>query len=187
MPGGVLPALVVGLALVVASLVTWRTSNALFTATTTNGTNNFSTGSVTLSDNDSGTALFNVTGMKPGATGSACIRVSYSGTLASSIKVYGTGETATNSLDTYLSIAIDQGTNSSSTAGACGTWTASTNYFTGNLNTIASTFATGYGSWTPSSAATQDYRITYTLSSSAPNSTMSSTASVTFTWEAQNT
>jgi len=181
------PALVVGLALVVASLVTWRTSSALFTATTVDGSNSFSTGSVVLSENDSGAALFNVGGLKPGATGSACIRVTYSGTIAAAVRVYGTGETATNLLDQYLTIAIDEGTNSSSTAGACGTWTASVNVFGGTLDTLGSTWAGGTGTWTPSGSATRDYRITYTLSSAAPSSTMGSTASVTFTWEAQNT
>jgi hypothetical protein len=178
--------LLIALGLVVASLVTWRTSSALFTATTANGSNSFGTGSVAVSDNDTGTSLFTVTGMKPGSTGSACIKVSYTGTLASTIKVYGTSESATNALDTYLTISIEEGSTAVTTFPSCTGFVTSSTVFNNTLNTIGGTFAAGYGTWAPSGSASKDYRITYTLSAAAPNSTMSSTASVTFTWEAQN-
>ena len=180
------PWLLVVAGIVGASVMTLRTSNALFTATTANGTNTFGTGSVAITDNDSGTALFTVTGMKPGSTGQACIKVTYSGTLASTVKVYGTGETATNSLDTYLTFSIDEGSSGATTFPSCTGFVLSANVYNSTLNLIASTFGTGYGSWAPTGTASRDYRVTYTLSSSAPNSTMNSSASVTLTWEAQN-
>ncbi len=187
---GLLPALVVGLAFVAASTVTWRTSSALFTATTVNSGDAFATGSVALSDNDLGSALFSVSNMKPGDTAAKCIRVTYTGTLASAVRVYGTGLTVSGgALDQWLDIQVEEGTNSLTTAGTCGTFTgASTIFANAALDTFGTAYASGSGSWTPSSnPTTMDYRITYTLSSSAPNTMMAQNLSLTFTWEAQNT
>ncbi len=180
------PTIFVAVAIMVASMVTWRTSSALFTATTSNGPQSFSTGSVTLTDNDVGVALFAVSSMKPGATGQQCIKVTYGGTLAATIKVYGTGLTATNALDTYLNIQIEEGSTSATTFPSCTGFTAAGTVFNAALSTLGTTYAGGVGTWAPSGGAAKDYRITYTLSSSAPNTTQSSTAAVTFTWEAQN-
>ena len=180
------PAILVAVAIMVASMVTWRTSSVLFTATTSNGPQSFSTGSVTLTDNDLGVALFSVTNMKPGATGQQCIKVTYGGTLAATIKVYGTGLTATNALDTYLNIQIEEGSTSATTFPSCSGFTASGTIFNAALSTLGTNYSGGVGTWAPSGSAAKDYRITYTLSSAAPNSTQSSTAAVTFTWEAQN-
>jgi hypothetical protein len=181
------PWLLVTLGILGASLVTWRTSSALFTATTTSGTNSFGTGSVAISDNDSGTALFTVTGMKPGSNGQACIKVSYTGTLASTVRVYGTGETATNQLDQYLTLTIDEGSSAATTFPSCTNFVLGTaNIFNTTMNLLGTTYLTGYGSWAPTTVESRDYRISYSLSAAAPNSTMNSTASVTFTWEAQN-
>lgn len=185
-----LPAVVIALAFLAASVVTWRTSSALFTATTVNGADSFATGTVALSDNDSGAALFTVTNMKPGDSAAKCIRVTYTGTLASSVKVYGTNLTVSGGgLDQYLDVQIEQGTNSLSTAGTCGTFSSPVTVFgSAALSTFGTSFATGSGNWTPSSnPTTMDYRITYTLSSSAPPGTMGQTLTLSFTWEAQNT
>lgn len=181
------PAVVAALALVLSALVTWQTSSALFVGTTANGPQSFSTGSVVLSDNDLGVALFNVTNMKPGATGQQCIKLSYTGTLAAAVKVYGTGLTATNALDTWLNIQIEEGSTSATTFPTCTGFSASGTIFNNTLNNLGTAFASGVGTWTPSGSASKDYRITYTLSAAAPNSTQSSSAAVTFTWEAQNT
>src|SRR4051794_38794845 len=56
-------------------------TNAAFTATTTNGANSFGAGTVALSDDDSGNALFNLSGLKPGDSMNQCITVSYTGSL----------------------------------------------------------------------------------------------------------
>ena len=69
-----------------SSAMVWQASNAAFTATTNDGVNSFAAGTVALSDNDLGTALFSATNLKPGSTGQACIRVTYSGTLAAGVR-----------------------------------------------------------------------------------------------------
>jgi hypothetical protein len=184
------------LGVLLASSVIWQASNAAFTATTTNGVNSFSTGTVAITDNDSGTALFSVTALKPGSTGTACIRVTYSGSLAAAVKLYTAASpaaAATNSLDTYITLQVEEGAFSVQPAyPACTTFTANpvTPIYNGLLSNFTSTetsYATGSGTWAPSGSATKDYRFTYTLSNSAPNSVTNSSASLTFEWEADNT
>ena len=53
----------------------------LFSATTQNAGNEISTGSVALSDNDNGSAMFNITNAKPGDSWTRCIKVTYAGSL----------------------------------------------------------------------------------------------------------
>lgn len=47
-----------------------------------------------LSDNDSNTALFNATNLTPNSAGERCIAVTYTGSLAATVKLYGTGRPA---------------------------------------------------------------------------------------------
>ena len=51
----------------------------LFSATTQNAGNEISTGTVAISDNDLGSALYNVTGAMPGDSVSKCIKTTYTG------------------------------------------------------------------------------------------------------------
>lgn len=184
------PAALIVIGIVVSSILMWQASNAAFTATTSNGPDTFGTGSVIIGSAP-GAALFTVTGMQPGATGSACLTVSYTGTLASAIKLYGASASATNSLDSYINIQIEQTTGAGTVSGpSCVGFGAATTLFNNTLSSFSSThanFTNGLAAWSPSGSATRDYRFTYTLSASAPNTTMNSTASITFTWEAQNT
>jgi len=176
--------------LVVSAALVWQASYSAFSATTTNPTNNWSTGSVVLSDDDTNQAMFNASALAPGSTASKCIVVTYSGSLTSSVKLYGTGKTATNSLDTYLDLVVEQGTGGTFanctgfvvTAGAANT-------FTGTLASFAtaySNFGNGFGTYAPTGASTKVYKITYTVNAAIPNSAQGSTASMGLTWEAQN-
>ena len=178
--------------LVLASAMVWRASSAAFTATTTNGVNTFSAGSVAITDNDSAAVMFNVGGLAPGDTGSGCIRVTYNGSLAADVKLYTSGLSATGSIDNYITIQVEDGAFSSvPTFPACTTFSAAGTIFNNTLNNFGTndtTFATGVGSWAPTGAAqTKDFRFTYTFSSSAPNTVQGASASITFVWEAQST
>ena len=61
----------------------WQSSYSAFSATTSNPTNNWSAGTVALSDDDSNTAMFTASNLKPGATGTKCIAVTSTGSRAS--------------------------------------------------------------------------------------------------------
>jgi hypothetical protein len=176
------------LGVTLCSTMIWRTSSALFSGTTSNPTNSWATGNVSLSDDASSTALFNsatdgtLTG---GQTLTRCIKVTYTGGVTSgvSVKLYGT---ATGALAPYLNLTVDQGT-----GGAFGNCTGfsvtSAGIYSGTVSGFATAntnFASGAGSWAPSSTgATMTYRFAITVQNTS--SAQNLVASGGFTWEAQ--
>jgi hypothetical protein len=167
----------------------WASSYSAFSATTVNPTNNWSSGTVALADDDSNTAMFTATNLKPGATGTKCIAVTSTGSLASTVKLYGTTYSTTNALATSLNLKVEEGTGA--TTASCTNFTGASTLYDGALSTFGTTktgFASGVGSWAPTGTGseTKSYRITYTLSSSTPDSAQGGTAALGFTWESQN-
>jgi hypothetical protein len=185
--------LAVPIAIVLSGATIGTASYAAFSATTVSPSSNWASGTVALSDDDSSTALFSATNLQPGATGTKCIAVTSTGSLASAVKLYGTGATTTNALSSYITLTITQGTGGSF-AGGCTGFTplaSGSSVYTGSLANFASTatgYATGLGTWAPTGTAseTRVFRFVYTLDSAAPNSTQGGTAAIGFTWEAQN-
>ena len=172
--------------LVVGALVVVG-SRAAFSATTDNTSNAWSAGTVVLADDDSASAMFNATNMKPGTTSTKCITVTYSGTLSpADIKLYGT--VAGTGLATYLNTTVEIGTGGS--FASCTGFVLGSTLYTGTLATFGSTYtnwASGLANWTTSSTPqSKTLRFTTTLDAAAPNTAQGKTASATFTWEAQN-
>ena len=201
-------ALIVFLVGVIASVVGLATWSA-YSSTTSNTNNQFQTGSVTLTDNDSGTAMFNMTNARPGDTVSKCITVSYSGSLTSNVRLYG-ATTAGNGLDQYLDLKVTRGTFSGATPasmactnGAGSNFVAdSATYGGGNgagangvmfdarMNAYPTTWAAGIvdspngtpEAWT--NPESHVYRFDVTVSNDANGANKNHTQ--TFTWEAQD-
>src|SRR5688572_22513092 len=97
----------VALTLLVLALVgvTMRVGTwSAFSAATSNAGNTFSAGTVTLADNDAGVAMLSLSNAKPGNTDTGCITVTYTGSLASTVRLYGT--TTGTGLDQYLDLKI---------------------------------------------------------------------------------
>jgi hypothetical protein len=169
-----------------------QASYAAFSATTNNAANNWTSGTVALADDDASAAMFTATNLKPGATGSKCITVTSSGSLPSIVRLYGAGSATTKDLNTFLNVTVTAGNGGS--FGSCTGFTplgTGANVYTGTLAGFASAatdYATGLGSWTTTGGSneTRSYKIDYTLVSSAPNSAQGGSASIGFTWEAQN-
>jgi hypothetical protein len=184
--------LVAGAAVPVAVLASgglvWQSSYSAFSATTANPTNNWSAGSVALADDDSNTAMFNASNLKPGSTGSKCLVVTSSGSLASTVKLYATNYSTTKSLADSLNLKVEEGTGGSFSD--CTGFTAGTTIYDGTaaaFGTSKTNFATGVGTWAPAGGnATKTYKVTYTLSAGTPDSAQGGTAAVGFTWESQN-
>ncbi len=86
----------------------FQRTGAAFSATTDNTGNAFVAGTVTLTDNDSGTAMFNVPNMTLNDSAVGCIEVTYSGTLDPLVKTYG-ASTAGDGLEDYLDLTIEGG------------------------------------------------------------------------------
>lgn len=198
-PGGIaVIALAVVLGLVGSGILVWHASYAAFTSTTSNGTNSWTSGSVTLSDDDSASLLFNATGLKPGSTDTKCITVSYGGNLPTSgVKLYiKTGDLAdsTPSLASYINMTVSEGTDTNPTTfGDCTGFVADgvgqpivNNVALATIATSNTNYATGAGVWAPSATASKVYQFTYTLSASTPDTVQGKTATASFTWEARS-
>ena len=175
------------LAVIAAALLAFQSTGAAFSATTENAGNAFAAGTVTISDNDAGTAMFNLTNMKPGDSSVGCIEVTYSGSLDPQVRTYGAA-TAGDGLEDYLDLTIERG---DGTCAAFGTSTAVwTNGSDGDLGVFlgaATDYASGSDSWQPTGGAPDDtvpYR--YTIALQDNTLAQGKTVTVTFTWEAQN-
>lgn len=185
--------LATGLAGVVASAGTF----SAFSSSTSNGGNSFAAGTVYISDNDAGAALYTLTNRKPGQGASSCIKVTYTGSLDADVKIYTTD--VIGSLGPYLDLTITPGTQSSSTFPSCTGFTASgAAIFSGTLSGFASahgSYAAGLAS-TPASAtkwATNDavvYKVDITLqddnAANGGSAGPKSTGTHAFVFEARN-
>ena len=87
----------------------WQGSSAAFTADTKSVGNNWATGSLTLTDDDNGSAMFTVANIVPGQSGSNCIKVTASPTVPSTVKVYAHNLQA-DGLEDYVVIDVQKGT-----------------------------------------------------------------------------
>jgi hypothetical protein len=176
-------------AVIASGGMVWASSYSAFSATTANPTSNWASGTVALSDDDSNTAMFTAANLKPGATGTKCVTVTSTGSLASSVKLYGTAYATTNGLADNVNLKVEQGTGA--TGASCAGFTGASTLFDSTLSSFGTTktsFATGVGTWAPTGTATEtkSYRVTYTLNAATPDSAQGGTAALGFTWESQN-
>jgi hypothetical protein len=184
--------LVVG---ITASLAAFGVFSA-FSSQTSNPGNNFSAGTVNISDNDAGAAAYNVSGGKPNSTQSSCVRVVYTGSLDADVHLY-TPESI-GSLGPYVNLTIQPGTQASPNMNCSGFTPVGSPVYNGTLaawSTAHNSYASGLGVLPSASAtkwATNDavvYQITATLqdNNNANGVTSSmSTGTHSFVWEAHN-
>jgi hypothetical protein len=163
-------------------------SRAAFYDTTTNDANTFDAGTVVLVDDDTGSAMFSVSNMKPGDSSAECIAVTYNGTVvpADVVEYVSAGDLTGTGLDDYLNLTVERGTGGS--FGDCTGFSSENTDYSGTLDGFAGThtdFASGAGTWAPASTGeSKVYRFTVTLQDN--NAAQGLDATVTFTWEAQN-
>jgi hypothetical protein len=175
-------------ALLLVSALVVRTSDAAFSATTANANDQWSAGDVVLTDDDSGAAMFTVTNMAPSQAETACITVTYSGSLDAAVKLYGS-VTGGDGLGTYLDLTIKRGTGG--LFNDCTGFSSTETVYTGTLAGFVAShsgFGTGVGSWTPTGGGADDdmvYQFVVTLQDD--NAAQGKSTTATFTWEAQNT
>jgi hypothetical protein len=167
-----------------------------FTSTTTNSGNSFAAGTVVIADNDLDNVMLALTNAKPNDADTSCIKVTYTGTLASSVRLYST---QTGTIGQYLTLTITRGTDSAPSFDACTNFTAdATNYigqgagviYNGNLSSFPATYAAGLvdplagspESWTQNEV--HSYKFTITLQD--VNAAQGLTGTAGFTWEARN-
>ena len=166
-----------------------------FSATTTNSGNNISAGTVVLGDNDINQAMYSVSNQKPGDSFQQCIKVDYTGSLSSTVKLYTTS--TIGSLGQYIDLQIRTGSGSPTFPGCTGFSPDGSDLYSGTLANFGSTYTNwnnglldaGPGantSWVNGNSVV--YRFTLTLQSGAPDTAQNtSTGSHAITWEARNT
>lgn len=201
--------LVIGL--LACSAVVWQSSHAAFSSTTDNNGNVLGAGTVTITDNDGGvTKLFNLPNLAPGATGSVCMGVSYTGSLTpTAIKTYlpiasasesnagaayaAWANTAASEMDdnTTLQIEVNSADLAADPGTSCapvGVGTFSDVVAATTLKTLINTnntYASGLTAPTIAQNQWRVFRFTYNFSSAAPNTAQGDGIQFGVTWEAQ--
>jgi len=191
-------------------------SYAAFGGTTNNGPNTFSVGSVTMTNDSVGQAMFttagasgsqvSTVGLKPGQVVQNCIRVNYTGSLPATVHLYADAAPTDNhpsgtGLAGYLHVTVAE---SNPGAFGCAGFAGGTGGTGGTVTTIydsthpgvqsdlLSAFPTSYAAGTPSALASwttgdwRAYRITLTVDSAIPDTSQGADCSVVFDWQAQN-
>ena len=165
---------------------------AAFTSQADNPGNTVTAGTVTLADNDAGTALYNMPAAKPGDSVTTCIKVDYTGSLDADVKLYT--PSTIGSLGQYVNLQVEPGTQSGTpAAGSCTGYTADGgNLFNNTLNNLPTSYATGLAD-NPGSATkwvngdSVAYRVTATLSASTPDAAQGLTTNAhVLRWESRN-
>jgi len=184
-----LTVIVVGLVGVVAGAGTF----SAFSGTTANSGNSFAAGTVSLSDNDAGSAMYSLSNAKPTDSAQSCLTVTYGGSLSANVHLYGS---STGSLGSYLTLVIQPGHGTVSFGSTCTNFVADGSaIYNGTLANFSGTytnFTNGLAlkntnqaslTWTNGNAVVYQFQISLNNDNNAQG--LSSTA--TFTWEAQNT
>ena len=186
------------LAMAMVAVLTFVGSRAVFSDTTDNTTNSFATADITLTDDDSTTIMFTVVDMFPGDTVDHCIKVTYAGPdshVTSGVKVYVPSFTDSGTLADDLIVTIEEGakpgvgfnpagTRTGDDGGDCvGFVNSATIVSAVDLSAVATTYATGAGTWTPGASNPESltYRITVQLDAGSTAEGQSVTA-IPFTW-----
>lgn len=177
------------LALALISAMVLRMSSAAFTGSTSNSGNSWDAGTVSLSDNDSGSAMFTAPNMKPGDSVNGCVQVTYTGSIVPSAPVSlaaavteQIGSNGGNGLGDDLDVTVSLG----ALGTTCALWTA-VGASTAYSGTLAAMSGASTG-WTPTASGGADtvraFRFVITLGSDTPNTAQTDGADAVFTWSA---
>jgi hypothetical protein len=180
---------------VVVGLIAFGVFSA-FSATTSNDNNQFSAGSVSISDNHSASALYDVSGATPGTASTAsCIKVTYGGSLDSTVKLYRSAFTGGTGLDAYLNVAITKGTGNQTDCSDFTPAVSGSSVYNSTLSGIGTSYGSGSALGLTNAAGGSTWSsgnaVTYKFVASLPSNVSSNangkvTGTHSFTWEAQN-
>jgi len=163
-----------------------------FSSTTSNDNNNFTAGTVTIADNDAGAALYVLTNQKPGVTTDRCIKVTYSGSLDSDVKLYSSAIAGVGS--NLINLTVTPGTQGGAPAfPSCTGFVADAGapLYNGVASGFPTTYAGGIAD-NPGTVATKwatGDSVVYRFSTSVQDvngAQGATTGTHSFTWEARN-
>ena len=176
----------------VGSVASWGMYSA-FSATTTNSGNTITAGTVAIGQHAGAATLYAASNQGPGSSVQKCVRVQYTGSLASAVKLYSSGGFTNPSAFT---IQVERGsglTTLDNTMSCAGFTSASVALAATTLDNLPTSYAGGIDGKAAAAAWSQndavDYRFTLSVvDDSTPNarSSAKTSGSHTFTWEARN-
>jgi hypothetical protein len=172
---------------------------SVFSDQVDNDNNRVTAGTVALTENGTGSAMYSMTNAKPGDSQTSCIKVTYDGSLAADVHLYT--PSTIGSLGANVDLKIETGSFTGSggepTFPACAVSGGQSFTADGSplFDDLLSDFPTAYGSLAdyPGSESSWDddesvvYRVTGTLRSDTPNSKQGADTGLhTLRWEAQS-
>lgn len=175
--------------ILISTLMVYQTSDAAFSAKTSNGPGTWAAGGLALQIGADAAQNISVSQMLPATSTSTCVNVQYEGNVAATVRVYGSGLSGT--LAQYLTLKVEEGTGA--TSAACAGFSATNTIFPvpaeastlKDFMTNRNDFATGAGAWTNATLhAKRSYRFTFTVADD--NAAQGLTATGTIKWEAQS-
>jgi hypothetical protein len=174
------------LSFILIALLVVTSSRAAFVAQNDNTSNQVTAASIDLTDNDSGTAMFNnVTGLMPGTNVDRCIDVTYTGSVdPTAVLLYSNG-TPTGTLGQYLNLTIDIGNDTADAFRSCATFASTSQLYNGTLDGFVAAhanYAAGLSTWDPAgSPETKTFRFRVSVQDNAAAEGLTSTFG--FSWE----
>ncbi|GAA4660768.1 hypothetical protein [Arthrobacter cryoconiti] len=183
-------------AILLAGGMVWQASYAAFSATTRNSGSSWSSGQVSLTDDDTGRAAFTVNNLVPNQTGQKCIVVTSNSSVAGEVRTYIQNlAKSPQGLDDHLKMTMELGTGG--TFNDCTGFTPTSAPIVAQpLSTLATAngdFAHGGTSWqtagTPGES--KSYRATWTfdtttMTQSEIDALQGAQTSVDLVWELQS-
>jgi predicted ribosomally synthesized peptide with SipW-like signal peptide len=163
----------------------WGTYSA-FTDTTQSSGSTFSSGTVHITDDDAGSAMFALTGMVPGTTSAKCINVTNAGDVPFSSVALSAA--SSGALAGALQVTIDKGTGATGGASSsCASFSSTaTGVVSGLLNALPTSAAPFDDSSSWAVSAVRSYRVTVKLDPLASGTYQGKTASLDLTWTASS-
>ena len=176
------------IAVVAAGAMVLQGSYAAFEAETRVANNSWTTGHVELTNDSGATAAFSVTNMVPGSTGSKCIVVTSTASVAGTVKLYFINPSptpTTGNVEDYVDLKIEEGTGGSFSD--CTGFTLATTLADDTLYNLAvdhGSWTNALGAWSVTSGS-RTYKFTWDMQLTAPQ-VQGQHFGMDFEWEMQN-
>jgi hypothetical protein len=175
----------VPVAAVLAGTLALAGSYAAFNGATSNPGNTWNAGTVVLTNNKA-SAMFTATGVTPGYTEAHCITVTSGSNVATVLSFYATQGANTNGLADNLNLKVEAGAGGTDAGNDCTGFVVAQTLHNGTMTSLS----TGHGTAVSAiditaplaAAGSQQFKITASLPSNAPNSVQGGTAGMDFNW-----
>ena len=173
-------------ALALAATLVWQSAYAGFTDSTGSVSATVATGTVALTNDVEGWPALSLDAMRPGDSGTECIRVTSTGSEPAQVRLYAKDRTNT-ALNSYITLRWTAGTGTGTGGGDCTGFVSNGVTVSTSMGSFGTSYNGGILAWnTNGGTETRTYQLTYTFSDNPPASLKGTSGRITFVWEAQN-